>query len=210
MTLRRFLSLAILATTSACAHSAPPEAAEPIALDGDAQKLDGQRYLEVRAGTTIAATPDTVWRLLTNSSDYPRWNSTVISIEGNIAPDQRIILRSQVDPDRKFKLTISEFSPGQRLVWEDGGRMFRGVRTFTLTPTPTGGTQVTMKEVFTGAMMGMIAPKLPDFRPSFVAFLADLRREAEGDSKVSDLPPHASSRRQIDPASSGGVPEDGG
>ena len=36
-----------------------------------------------------------------------------------------------------------------------------------------------MKEAFTGAMLTMIAKKLPDFGPEFDAFAADLKTEAE-------------------------------
>ena len=87
--------------------------------------------------------------------------------------------RSTVDPKRTFKLRVSAFEPGSRLVWEDGGRAFKGVRTFELRERADGKTEVTMAEVFTGSMMGMIEGKLPDFRPSFDAFAADLKRAAE-------------------------------
>lgn len=53
------------------------------------------------------------------------------------------------------------------------------MRTFTLQPRADGGTDWTMKEAFSGSMMKMIAPKLPDFGPSFDTFAADLKREAE-------------------------------
>ena len=55
--------------------------------------------------------------------------------------------------------------------------MFRGVRTFELQPSGAG-TAVRMKETFTGAMMGVIASDLPDFRPSFTQFAADLEAAA--------------------------------
>ena len=36
-----------------------------------------------------------------------------------------------------------------------------------------------MAEVLTGSMMNMIEPKLPDFRPAFTDFVADLKTAAE-------------------------------
>lgn len=57
--------------------------------------------------------------------------------------------------------------------------MFKGVRTFTLTALPDGTTDVTMAEVMTGSMMGMIAKKLPDFRPDFDTFMRDLKTTVE-------------------------------
>lgn len=166
----RLLPLALTALVGACASVPPPEAASPIALDEPAVVLDGERYLEYRVGATIAAEPEVVWALLTDAPGYPAWNSTVIAIDGEIAAGHEIELRAKVDPERTFELTVSTFDENRTLVWEDGGSAFRGVRTFTLTPTGTGTTEFRMAEVFTGSMMGMIEGKLPDFRPSFDAF----------------------------------------
>lgn len=173
------LSLLFALGLGACASAPPPESQEPIALDGQAKLLDGQRYLEYRVGVEINADADAVWTLLTDAKRYPEWNSTVTELKGNIAPGETIALRSTVNPKRTFKLKVSTFEPGSRLVWEDGGRAFKGVRTFTIVARDDGTTTVTMAEVMTGTMMGMIEGKLPDFRPSFDAFAADLKRAAE-------------------------------
>ncbi len=173
------LSLIFALGLGACASAPPPEAAAPIVLDGQAQRLDGERYLEYRVGVEIEADADVVWALLTDADRYPEWSSTVTDLDGSIALGETIALRSTVDPKRTFKLKVSAFEPGERLVWEDGGRSFKGVRTFTITERADGTTTVTMAEVLTGTMMGMIEGKLPDFRPSFDAFAADLKRAAE-------------------------------
>ncbi len=177
----RGLPLLLTLALAACASTPPPEASDPIVIDGTALKLDGERYLEYRVGINIAAEPDAVWTLLTDAPGYPEWNSTVISIDGTIAQGEEIELKAKIDPDRTFELTVSEFTPHRKLVWQDGGRAFKGVRTFTLTPRGDGTTDVTMAEVLTGSMMGMIEGKLPDFRPSFDTFASDLKRAAEGD-----------------------------
>ena len=66
------------------------------------------------------------------------------------------------------------------MVWSDGmAPMFKGVRTFTLDPRGDGTTTFTMEEVFSGVMLPMIRGSLPDFAPSFEAYAADLKREAE-------------------------------
>lgn len=163
----------------ACASTAPEESDAPIAIDGEATSLHGTRYLEIRVGINIAAGPDEIWPLLTRAEDYPSWNSTVRSIEGTIAPGETIDLVAEIDPERPFELRISEFDPERRLVWQDGGRSFKGVRAFTLTPHDDGTTDFTMREVFTGTMMGMIEGSLPDFRPSFTQFATDLKAAAE-------------------------------
>ena len=158
---------------------APTEARTAIAVGTSAQKLEGTRYLEYRIGVRIAAAPQKVWALLTNAAAFPNWNSEVLGIDGNIALGERIKLKAKVAPDRTFPLKVSAFEPAKKLVWEDGNKIFKGVRTFTLTSNADGTTTVTMAEVLTGAFLPMIAPKLPDFRPSFDNFAADLKTAAE-------------------------------
>ena len=66
------------------------------------------------------------------------------------------------------------------MVWEDGaGGIFKGVRTYTLSPNEDGSTQFAMNEVFSGLMLPMIAGSLPDFGPTFEQYAADLKRAAE-------------------------------
>jgi uncharacterized protein YndB with AHSA1/START domain len=173
----------LLFVSLACAKPLPPpaNANEPTPLDGSTHKLDaieGSKYLHYAVGRTIDAPPDVVWAVLTDAPGYTKWNSTVVSLDGTIAKDERIELVSKIST-RKFKLDVSTFEPPRTMVWSDGGKAFLGVRTFTLTPTASGGTDFTMKEVFTGSMMKMIAPKLPDFGPDFEAFARDLEVEAE-------------------------------
>jgi hypothetical protein len=57
--------------------------------------------------------------------------------------------------------------------------MFKGERTFTLTPGPDGTTLFRMTEVFTGLMLPVIKGSLPDFRVTFDQYAADLRRVSE-------------------------------
>lgn len=162
-----------------CASTAPSTAAEPIAMGQAAAQLDGKRYRETRVGVHIDAPPEAVWAVLTDAPAYPRWNTTIVSLDGTIAPGETIALKAKIDPKRTFDLEVSTFEPNRTMVWQDGGAMFKGVRTFTLTAREDGTTDVTMAEVMTGAMMGMIAKKLPDFRPDFDTFMHDLKAEVE-------------------------------
>lgn len=135
--------------------------------------------MEYAITTNIQAQPGRVWALMTNAKDFPRWNSTIKSIEGQIASGQTIKLVSMVAPDRPFNLAIIEFVPEKKMVWSDGNFMFRGVRTYTFNGKPDGSTDFSMAEEYTGLMLPMIAGSLPDFRPNFEQYAADLKREAE-------------------------------
>lgn len=139
--------------------------------------------MEYAVAINVKATPQRIWAMLTNAADFPRWNSTIQSIEGQITQGQKIKLRASIAPERIFNLNIREYVPQQRLVWNDGmAPMFTGVRTFTLTPKPDQTTDFQMSEVFSGLMLPMIAGSLPDFGPVFERYAADLKTEAERSS----------------------------
>lgn len=128
--------------------------------------------------TTVSMVMDAdaaiVWALLVNASDYPRWNSTVISIEGDIAKGEKIRLKSTLDEKRTFKLKVKELEPETRLVWGDG----KGNRVYTLREVD-GRTHFTMTEKIGGLMFPMYAKYIPSFDASFDQFALDLKKEAE-------------------------------
>lgn len=152
---------------------------EHIAINGRANKTKNTFRMEYSAGINIKAKPDRVWALMTNAGEFPRWNSTVKSIDGRIALGQTIKLIASIAPTRTFNLKVIEFVPEKRMVWSDGNAIFKGVRTYTLTPQTDGSTDFTMSEVYTGLMLPMIAGSLPDFGPTFEKYVTDLKREAE-------------------------------
>ena len=43
-----------------------------------------------RVETTIRATPEIVWAILTDARNFPRWNSTVTAIEGEIREEGQL------------------------------------------------------------------------------------------------------------------------
>ena len=57
----------------------------------------------------ILANSGVVWSLLTNGAEYPRWNSTVVSIKGEIKEGGTNELKSTLDEKRVFKLKVKEF-----------------------------------------------------------------------------------------------------
>lgn len=130
---------------------------------------------ETTVSIDIHAQPSKVWALLTNASDYPRWNSTIISLEGSIALGQQIRLTSTLDAKRVFKLSVKEMEAEKRLVWGDA----MGKRVYTLSPT-ANGVNFSMTEKIGGPLFPLFAAMIPSFDESFERFAADLKKEAEG------------------------------
>lgn len=117
--------------------------------------------------------------LLTDSKNFTKWNSTVVSVDGDIKKGETIRLVSKLDPKRTFKLKVAEQTP-TTLIWKDGfAPMFTGVRTFELQARPDGSTDFTMTEFFKGIMLPMIKGSLPDFKENFEQYAADLKNASE-------------------------------
>ena len=129
---------------------------------------------ETSVSVNIEADAAIIWALLTNAADFPRWNSTVISITGKIQNGETIELKSTLDEKRTFKLKIKEFVPNQRLVWGDP----MGSRIYSLEKAGKG-TQFTMSEKIGGPLFPLFASMIPSFDESFDRFAADLKKEAE-------------------------------
>ena len=57
--------------------------------------------------------------------------------------------------------------------------VFKGVRTFVLTPRNDGSTDFVMEERFSGVNLPLVKGSMPDFGPVFERYASDLKREAE-------------------------------
>jgi len=123
----------------------------------------------------IKATAAGVWSLLTTAANYPKWNSTVVSIEGRIEPGQKIKLRSVLDPKRVFRLTVKEFEPNKRLVWGDG----QGNRVYSISDNNNGTITFSMTEKIGGLMFPLYAKMIPPFDQAFEQFARDLKTAVE-------------------------------
>lgn len=136
---------------------------------------------QTTVGIDISADASIIWALLTNASDYPRWNKTVLSVDGRIAPGEKLQLKSALDPKRIFKLKVKEFQPEKLLAWGDA----MGTRVYTLTKNSKGGTDFSMVEKIGGPLFPLFAKMIPSFDKSFEQFVGDLKKEAEliNDSK---------------------------
>jgi hypothetical protein len=131
--------------------------------------------------STIQASPDAIWAILTDAPRYTEWDSGIERVEGRIAPGETIKVFSKVSPGRAFPATVTEFSPGQKMVWSGGMPLglFKGVRTFTLSPQGDGATRFTMREEYTGPLLPLIWRSMPDLGPSFEQFASGLKKRAE-------------------------------
>ncbi|MCB9679108.1 MAG: SRPBCC domain-containing protein [Alphaproteobacteria bacterium] len=130
--------------------------------------------LAYRVERDLDAPAADVWAKLTDAPGFAAWNSTVESIEGTIAPGEKLAIRVPIAPGRVFSPSVVAFEPPARMVWQDGfAPMFQGTRTFELSEHD-GKTRFVMEERFAGVMLPLVALGLPDFVPVFDQYAADL------------------------------------
>ncbi|MEQ8809484.1 MAG: SRPBCC domain-containing protein [Imperialibacter sp.] len=128
----------------------------------------------------IQAPNEVVWALLTNAADFPRWNSTIVSMHGEIKKGGKVKLKSTLDSKRTFKLKVTAFEPERKMIWSDGmAPFFKGKRSYLLSSVSDGSTNFTMEETMSGLMFPLAAKSIPDFKESFEQYAADLKKEAE-------------------------------
>jgi hypothetical protein len=135
---------------------------------------------EYKASTTIHASPEKIWAVLTDGASWPQWDPSCDKIEGRIAPGEKLKAFTKLSPGRAFPVKVSEFVPNQKMTWSGGMPLglFKGVRTFTL--TPRGDTvEFTLHEVFSGPMLALIGGTISDMTDAFQKFVEGLKRRAE-------------------------------
>lgn len=137
--------------------------------------------LSYSATTTINASPDVIWRIITDAPGYPTWDPGVDRIEGTIAPGSKVTAYTKRDPNRAFPAKVSEFVPGRKMVWSGGMPLglFKGVRTFTLTPQSNNTIEFTLREDYSGPLLPLFARSIPDMTKTFEDFAAGLKAYSE-------------------------------
>ena len=109
----------------------------------------------------IEASPDRVWKTLTDFAAYPDWNPFIVQAAGQPAPGTRLELQMQL-PGRRpmtFRPEVLEATPAHRLRWLGHllvPGLFDGEHTFTIEPSGPGRVRLTQQEGFRGLLAPLI------------------------------------------------------
>jgi len=127
----------------------------------------------------INAKPDVVWDLLTDARKWHEWEPNCTRIDGNIALGEQLKIHTKLSK-RVFPAKVSQLEAPRWMVWAWAMPfgMFRGERTFRLTPHK-GGTEVYCGEEFSGWMLFLFGRTIPDLAPAFRQFAAGLKLRVE-------------------------------
>jgi hypothetical protein len=115
----------------------------------------------IRSEIDIAASADTVWRVLAEYSAYPVWNPFVRSISGEQTPGARLNVTVQPEGGKamSFKPQLLVFEPKKELRWKAQvlvPGIFDGEHYFQLTEPSPGRVHFVQGEVFSGLLAPLV------------------------------------------------------
>jgi hypothetical protein len=133
------------------------------------------------ARTTIHATQESIWRILTDAAGFPGWNTTVVRVDGRIALGEKVTVHVHGAPGRAFPVKVAVFDAPKRMVWRGGMPLglFKGERVYELRSMSAGVVDFVMREEYSGLMAPLITKSIPDLQPAFDEFAACLKARAE-------------------------------
>jgi hypothetical protein len=131
--------------------------------------------------TTIHATPESIWRILTDAAGFPSWNTTVVRVDGRIALGEKVTVHVNAAPGRAFPVKVVVFDAPKRMVWRGGMPLglFQGERVYELRSVSAGDVEFVMREEYSGLMAPLITKSIPNLQPAFDEFAACLKARAE-------------------------------
>ncbi|MFW2383151.1 MAG: SRPBCC family protein [Acidimicrobiales bacterium] len=136
----------------------------------------------------IDATPETVWKILTDLDRYSEWNPFIIEAGGEVEVGARLINRLQPPGGRAMtiKPTVSAVESAKTFEWLGHllvSGVFDGRHRFDLEATPAGGTRLVHSEQFNGILVRFLRKSLDtQTRDGFVAMNTALKTRAEADA----------------------------
>ena len=115
----------------------------------------------IKTAIDIAASPEMVWRVLTYFPDYPKWNPFLVSIQGSLAPGQRLKIQARLPQGREYKFSprVVKVIPASELRWRrrwliEG--VFDRELAFLIVPNGIKGVRFIQREHFSGFLAPLI------------------------------------------------------
>ncbi len=119
---------------------------------------------EIKTEIVIQATPEKIWKILTDFESYPQWNPFITSITGNVEKGNKIVV--SIKPPKgsgmTFKPTILTKTDNKELSWKGKllfNGLFDGVHKFELIDNGNGTTTFVQSEKFSGIFVWLFNPQ---------------------------------------------------
>ena len=132
----------------------------------------------------IEATPEVVWRVLTDFAAYPGWNPFIVRIEGHLTVGQILDLTIQPPGRRamRFRPKVLRCEPNRELRWLGHflvPGLFDGEHAHQLEGLEAGRTRYSQSEAFRGLLVPLTGSLLAATQQGFDAMNTALKARAE-------------------------------
>jgi hypothetical protein len=141
--------------------------------------------LEIKTEIKINATPEEVWKILTDFNGYPNWNPFIKSIKGQVVIGEKITVRIE-PPEAKgmtFKPKIVTFAKNIELSWLGHlllPGLFDGKHKFELIDNGNGTTTFIQSEKIRGLLVPFFKKQLKtNTKNGFIEMNKKLKELAE-------------------------------
>ncbi|MDB4967557.1 MAG: hypothetical protein JWN44_3246 [Myxococcales bacterium] len=112
----------------------------------------------VQHAIDVAATPDECWRIFSDLGTWTDWFPMLRAVSGELRHRGQLKLSFAAGPATlPVKVTIEEYSPGERIRWLGGALGVRGDHSYLFSVNNPGLTRVTSRECFSGLGARLIA-----------------------------------------------------
>ncbi len=139
---------------------------------------------ELHTEIEIAASPERVWRELTDFSSYPTWNTLIPEARGELREGERLRVKLALGKRSvPIQPKLLRVVPARELAWKGSlpiPRMFTGEHVFEIQPLGTGRVLFHQWERFSGALVPLLSRMIDGpTRKSFEAMNRALKQRAE-------------------------------
>jgi hypothetical protein len=139
---------------------------------------------ELRTEIEIAASPERVWRELTDLASYPEWNPLLPAASGELREGQQIRVTLKAGKRAMtIKPRLLRVIPDRELAWRGSlpvPGMFTGEHIFEIERLDGGRVRFRHREKFSGLLVPLLSRMLDgDTRRGFEAMNAALKARAE-------------------------------
>lgn len=133
----------------------------------------------------IAASPEEVWAIVSDTASFPAWNPFIRKLEGELRTGAKLAVTIEPPGHRSsnFRPVVLAAQPARELRWI--GRVlipwiFDGEHRLLLEPTASGGTRFTQDERFSGILVRPFSGTLASTELGFKQMNEALKARAEG------------------------------
>lgn len=115
---------------------------------------------QIKTSITISASREKIWEILMDFENYPKWNSFIKSVSGNVKVGNQIQIKLQGMTFKPVVLILNKNTELKWLghLWFKG--LFDGEHKFYLTSNGNGTTHFEQSEKFSGILVKLFSKNL--------------------------------------------------